>query len=53
MDYTQEVSTSSPVGKAIYGKKVGDVCTFNVGKDEKSVTIVNIAKASEIESARE
>ena len=52
-DYTTEVSTDSPVGKAVYGKKVGDVCTFKVGKNERTITITGVTKAAEVESERE
>ena len=54
IDYRSEISTGSPAGDAIIGHKVGDVCEFVTEDGQKrSVTIVSIQKASEIESERE
>ena len=37
-----EISINSPLGRAVYNKKVNDVCTYLVGKNEISVTITTI-----------
>lgn len=39
-----EVSLSSPLGKAIYDKKVGDACTYKVGTNIMNVVITEITK---------
>ena len=51
MDHLNEISTASPAGKAILGKKLGDVCEFVTGNREKrSVKILKIEKAAELEN---
>ena len=35
----QEVSINSPVGKAIYGKKIGDLCSYSVNNRNMSLLI--------------
>lgn len=40
-----KVSLSSPLGKAVYDKKIGDICTYQVGtKNIINVVVTGIAK---------
>ena len=42
-----KISINSPLGKAIYGKKVGDTASYSVGKNTFYVTILTKECASE------
>lgn len=46
----QEVSINSPVGNAIYGKKIGDLCSYSVNGRTMSLLIKSKVDMSKIEN---
>lgn len=44
---TQEIALSSPLGKAVYQKKIGDQTSYEVAGSITTITIINISKERE------
>ena len=46
------ISLSSPIGKAIYGRKIGETISYSVGSDEFQVKIETIEREEEKKKKR-